>query len=90
MFGVGLGLALVLLLEWRDTSLKTDEDVKVALALPVLALIPVMRTQADERRARLKRWAVGLATATGLVGVGVLVSSSCAADRDVYRLLRPS
>lgn len=54
VMGLGLGLALVALLEYRDTSLKTDEDVVTALALPVLALIPAMVTKAEER-ARVRR-----------------------------------
>ena len=65
--GLVLGLGLVLLLEWRDTSLKTDDDVKAALGLPVLALVPLMRTRHDRRRARQWRWAVGVASAVVLV-----------------------
>lgn len=44
LIGLGLGLGLSALLEYRDTSLRTDEDVVAALALPVLALVPVMQT----------------------------------------------
>ncbi len=43
--GLVLGAAFVFLLEWRDTSLKTDDDVKIALSLPVLALVPFMQTR---------------------------------------------
>ncbi len=38
--GLGLGLGLVALLEYRDATYKTDDDVVMALALPVLAMIP--------------------------------------------------
>ncbi len=38
--GLGLGLALVAFFEYRDSSMKTDDDVVTALALPVLARLP--------------------------------------------------
>ncbi len=37
-----MGLGLVLLLEYRDRSLRTETDVVGAFALPVLALVPTM------------------------------------------------
>ena len=52
LLGLGFGLAIVGLLEYRDTSLRTDEDVLVALSLPVLALVPTMRTGKDLPRLR--------------------------------------
>ncbi len=59
--GLMFGLVLVGLLEYRDSTLKTDADVVSALALPVLALIPPMVTKAEERvmakRRRLTAWA---------------------------------
>jgi polysaccharide chain length determinant protein (PEP-CTERM system associated) len=67
--GLAFGLAIVLLLEWRDTSLKTDDDVRIALGLPVLALVPMMRTAADVRRARRWRWAVAGASGVALIAV---------------------
>ena len=42
------------LLEYRDTSFKTDDDIVTTLALPVLAVIPAM-TSAAERRAFRRR-----------------------------------
>jgi polysaccharide chain length determinant protein (PEP-CTERM system associated) len=53
--GLGLSFALVALLAYRDTTLKTDEDVVVSLALPVLAVIPAMLTTVERRRARRRR-----------------------------------
>jgi len=53
--GLGLGIAIVALLEYRDTTLKTDEDVVTSLALPVLAVIPAMITTADRRRIKRRR-----------------------------------
>jgi hypothetical protein len=59
--GLALGVALVGLLEYRDRSLKTEEDVKATVALPVLAVVPLMVSTAERRRAfrfRLLRGAV--------------------------------
>jgi polysaccharide chain length determinant protein (PEP-CTERM system associated) len=62
-FGLIFGIALAALLEYRDTSLRTDEDALVSLHCPVLALIPVMRTGAEARRLRRRR--LGIAATVG-------------------------
>jgi polysaccharide chain length determinant protein (PEP-CTERM system associated) len=49
--GLTIGLALLALLEYRDRSFQTDEDLRGAVGLPVLAVIPVMQSDADRRRA---------------------------------------
>jgi polysaccharide chain length determinant protein (PEP-CTERM system associated) len=72
--GLALGLGLVLLLEWRDTSLKNDDDVRIALWVPVLALVPMMRTPAEIRRAR--RWRVALAGASAVVLVAAVAATA--------------
>jgi polysaccharide chain length determinant protein (PEP-CTERM system associated) len=53
--GLGLGLALVAFLEYRDTSFKSDDDVMTTLALPVLAVIPVMTNAGERRQARRRK-----------------------------------
>jgi polysaccharide chain length determinant protein (PEP-CTERM system associated) len=53
--GVALGLAFVALAEYRDTTLKTDDDVVTSLALPVLAMIPNMVTRSERRQRRRRR-----------------------------------
>ena len=50
VFGVGVGIALIVLVELRDTSFKTDEDLLSVLGLPVLAVVPLMRSNAERRR----------------------------------------
>lgn len=74
--GAGLvaGLLLVALLEYRDSSLKTDDDVVMALALPVLAIIPELMTiEAQTARVRRRRW-ISLATAGAAVGVAAVIA----------------
>jgi polysaccharide chain length determinant protein (PEP-CTERM system associated) len=61
--GAGLlaGLALAGLLEYRDSSVRTEDDVVVALSLPVVAMVPTMITSIDRRRAVRQRMMVASA-----------------------------
>jgi hypothetical protein len=68
--GFLFGLALIALLEYRDTSVRTDEDVTLSLALPVLAVIPLMITAGELKRTR--RFKLAAATASVVV-MGALV-----------------
>ena len=65
--GLVLGLAIAALLEYRDTSLRTEDDVLTALTLPVVALVPVLWTDIEVRKARQKRLLVGSFVAVTLV-----------------------
>ncbi|HEX7072302.1 MAG TPA: GNVR domain-containing protein, partial [Rhodothermales bacterium] len=47
--GLALALALVGLLEYRDSTFKREEDVVRVLSLPVLALVPFMAAESRER-----------------------------------------
>ena len=71
--GLGLGLALAGLFEYRDTSLRSESDVLHALDLPVLALVPYLETDEDRRRSRRVRIVYGVTTAflavLGLAGL---------------------
>ncbi|MCU0252878.1 MAG: hypothetical protein MUE61_22035, partial [Vicinamibacterales bacterium] len=42
LIGLGIGLGLVALLDYRDKGLRSEEDVLAVLHLPVLATIPVI------------------------------------------------
>jgi uncharacterized protein involved in exopolysaccharide biosynthesis len=69
--GLVLGLALIALLEYRDTSMRTDDDVTVSLALPVLAVIPAMVTRRERQQARRRRVIMAV-SASALASVGTL------------------
>jgi polysaccharide chain length determinant protein (PEP-CTERM system associated) len=63
--GLLLGVGVIGLLEYRDSSLRSEEDVMLALALPVLAVIPRMATtseRAHERKRRMQFSAAGALT----------------------------
>jgi polysaccharide chain length determinant protein (PEP-CTERM system associated) len=55
IIGLALGVGLAALLEYRDTSLKTEDDVVQMLMLPVLALIPTMMALGEEQALRKRR-----------------------------------
>lgn len=67
--GLGFGAAVVFLIFYRDSSLKTDDDVMVSLGIPVLALVPMMQSTADQRRSRQRRLLLGGASAVLVLGM---------------------
>jgi len=62
--GLALGLALVALLEYRDRTFRLDEDVTRLLSLPVFAIVPVMQSDAERRRALRRHWFSNVALAS--------------------------
>ncbi len=50
--GLAVGFGLVLLLEFRDRSFRSQHDLELVLSLPVVATVPLMRTDAEKRRMR--------------------------------------
>ena len=67
--GLLLGVGLITLLEYRDSSFRTEGDVTQVLALPVLAQIPRIVTPSERHGHIRRRWK--FATAVGLACVGV-------------------
>jgi hypothetical protein len=65
--GLAIGILIALLLEFRDKSLKVESDVRAALALPVLGMIPLMVSVSERRRNRWRRAGVSLGLATVFV-----------------------
>lgn len=66
--GLALGLGLVALLEYNDRAFKTDTELAKELALPVLAVVPMMVTHSEERRAFWRRVFLGC-------GLGTIVAA---------------
>jgi hypothetical protein len=58
--GLGFGIGLVALLEFRDTTIKTDDDVYISLSLPVLAVVPAMVSASERTRRRRVRMAIAV------------------------------
>ena len=58
--GLGVGVALVAVLEYRDSTFKTDSELGGVLALPVLAVVPLMESEAERRSKFRKRLILNL------------------------------
>ena len=62
--GLALGLALIALMEYRDKSFKTDDELASVIHLPVLAVVPLMRSVKEKsmafRRKLLLNAALGM------------------------------
>jgi capsular polysaccharide biosynthesis protein len=54
--GLFAGFALVLLFDYRDKGLRSEDDVVAVLRVPVLAGIPEITTPRSRRRAALRKW----------------------------------
>lgn len=77
--GLGLGVALIALLEYRDASFKTDDEVTSVLSLPVLAVVPLMRSDVERRKVSRRNIVVG-------IGLGSTVTACLAVL--VYTFIR--
>ena len=71
--GLGVGLLLIALIEYRDQSFKADHEIVRLLALPVLAVVPTMQSVAEKKWAFRKRLLIASAcTTTVLLGFAVV------------------
>lgn len=72
--GLALGVVLVTLLEWRDSSFRTDDEVSTLLTLPVLAVVPLMQSDDDRARAKRRRLVMNVGLGSTVIGcLAVLV-----------------
>ncbi len=70
--GLGLGLLLLGFVQYRDSTMQSEADVLGAIDLPVLVLVPLVTTKADERRLRYRRILVSGAVVAIAVATGAL------------------
>jgi polysaccharide chain length determinant protein (PEP-CTERM system associated) len=74
VLGLSLGVVLVTLLEWRDSSFRTDDEVSTLLTLPVLAVVPLMQSDHDRARAKRRRLVMNVGLGSTVIGcLAVLV-----------------
>jgi polysaccharide chain length determinant protein (PEP-CTERM system associated) len=71
--GLAVGLALAGVLEYRDTSFRTDDEVVGVLALPVVAVVPLMLNKAE--RLRIRRRSLTIASAVGVFAVFAIIGA---------------
>jgi polysaccharide chain length determinant protein (PEP-CTERM system associated) len=67
--GLGLGIGLVSLLEYRESSFRTDDEVVSVLSLPVVAIIPLMLSASERLKLRRRATLVGSAVAVAVIGL---------------------
>ena len=70
--GLAIGGGLIALLEYRDRSLRTDDDVMLVLALPVLAVIPQMVSSSERQVLRRRKLMMSAAGAFGVICVAAV------------------
>jgi len=71
--GLALGLLVIAFFEYRDSTFETDLEVMRVMALPVLAVVPMMQSAAEKKWAFKKRVLIGTAcTATVVVCLAVV------------------
>jgi polysaccharide chain length determinant protein (PEP-CTERM system associated) len=68
--GLGVGLVFAVILEWFDRGLRTEDDVRVALGLPVLATIPLV----SPRRPGVRRAATVVSLGTAVFAAAVALA----------------
>lgn len=71
--GLGFAVLLVGILEYRDTTFRTDQDLIQALALPVVAVVPNLLTAAERHALRRRRWMLSSASLVVLLVAGVVL-----------------
>jgi hypothetical protein len=65
--GLAVGAALVALMEYRDGTFRSDDELSRVLALPVLAVVPAMASAVEHRRARAREVALNIGLGSTVV-----------------------
>ena len=71
--GLAFGVGLAGLLEFRDTTLRSDADIRATLALPLLGELPVIQTLSERRRRRARVLTFSFATTSLVIAAVFLV-----------------
>ena len=61
------------LMEYRDSTLKTDAEVTRVLSLPVLASVPMMITHAERRTRRRRALMLSFGTVFAVLGTAAVL-----------------
>jgi polysaccharide chain length determinant protein (PEP-CTERM system associated) len=71
--GLAFGFALIALIEYRNTSFRTDDDIALSLSLPVLAVIPVMNTRRERDRSKHRKLIAISASLVAMLGAIAII-----------------
>lgn len=72
--GLGIGVCLIGLLEYRDSTFRTDSEASSVLSLPVLAVVPMMESPQEHRRMRVRRLALNFSLGAGVAACLAVVA----------------
>jgi polysaccharide chain length determinant protein (PEP-CTERM system associated) len=71
--GLLFGIAMVAVIELRNSTFRTEQDILTVLSLPVLATVPAIITTQERRNAKRRRFIAACVSASFVVcGVGAL------------------
>jgi polysaccharide chain length determinant protein (PEP-CTERM system associated) len=73
-FGLMLGVMFAAFLEYRDTSLRSEDEILRTLVLPVLAAIPIMTAVSERGRRRRYVFVSAAATVLAIAGLAALTA----------------
>jgi polysaccharide chain length determinant protein (PEP-CTERM system associated) len=73
--GMLLGVLIIALRELRDSTLRGEDEVVRVLSIPVLAVVPVMRSTGERRIHRFRTWAVNATAALALLAALTVVAA---------------
>lgn len=71
--GLFLAIGTLAVIEYRDTTLRSEDEIVRTLVLPVIAAIPLLTAVADVRRQRRNRLLLGAATAATVLALSAAV-----------------
>jgi protein tyrosine kinase modulator len=71
--GLAIGVAIILLLEYRDTSFATDDEIINLLKVPVLAVVPSMESEIEHRKELARRVFFGVGMGSTVLGCIAIV-----------------
>ncbi|MEO7192312.1 MAG: GNVR domain-containing protein [Vicinamibacterales bacterium] len=71
--GLALGVGLAGLLEYRDSTFRTDDDLVRVMGMPVLAVVPLMQSEVERRRTFQWKVAWGTVLGGGVLGCLAIV-----------------
>jgi hypothetical protein len=82
-FGAGLGFAVLFIgfFEYRDKSLRTEDDVQRILKAPVLAVVPEIHQASDRVRRQVWRAAAACAVLLTILGCATVLAHTFRAIR---------
>lgn len=72
--GLGIGVLLGAIVEFRDSTFRTNDDVQTGLGLPVLATVPALSRSSVQASGSLTTWILAVALGLATLGLAILMT----------------